>query len=283
MKRSLQIGLVVLSLFGLVASASAGGNKNGGNNNGGNRNGGNSGMRQQGGSSDKVAPKFNRDSLKKIAHPNGSRNNGEKQKHQDNFASNKPQLNSEFTKIATAQQMANQRPSWNSPNNNSASYTRPPVDGRVQTPDQPKRVPNRPGYVWVNDHFERVKVGDAPRNPGAGSFASDNVRDHRDNAKPTYGYPGYGQGYPGHHGRPNGSLSNQPGGVSVTTTPGGNTRDNAIIGEGPGLHTLVNGFKDLITTEVGDNSRPAVVDHRWPAGTRDHRTPPTKGRGKNGR
>lgn len=239
MKCALLTAVVVLSVFGLVASASAG-----------------------------------------QKHRNRDENNSNSEKYRQNSNSNsQSKLNfiQKFNKSQT-QNSQNIRPSWKAngdsfgTSNGNAEHKkhgkkhqqqmqldpgRP--DGRVQVPDiatpQLPLPPSRPGYVFVNGHWERAKVGSATT--GNPINASVEVRDHRA-VEPT-GTSGRG-GRPGHGGyfpsTPKDS-STSSGGVMVTDSPPRDLTGQTVYGEGPGLHSLWD-FVHMDFPEL----RLTTTDHR---------------------
>ncbi len=117
-------------------------------------------------------------------------------------------------------------------------YQRPQLDpgrpdGRVETPDvTPAQTQplSRPGYIFVNGHWERAKPGVATT--GNTTNATVEVRDHRV-VDPRH---------QGHHGHRNPST---PDGTTVTDSPPQDLTGQTVYGEGPGLHSLwpIKGFK----------------------------------------
>ncbi len=148
-------------------------------------------------------------------------------------------------------------------------------DGRVPTPDVATPVPpapvnGRPGYVWVNGHWEREKAnGTSISTPGGPLNATVEIRDHQSLGTPNVGTSGqsygpYGQGH-GYGVKPppvgnNGSVQ-----VSDSQRP---PRDNTIYGTGIGIGDLIN-----------IHNPKTIIDHLSPGGfkttpnPRDHRKP----------
>jgi hypothetical protein len=181
---------------------------------------------------------------------------------------------------------------------------------------EPVTPPSRPGYVWVNGHWERAK---APKQPTmivdpiptqGGPVVRDHrdgiganggvtvtttqggpiVRDHRKSTtifNPTGGKTWTVAPTVRDHRTitPPPLASGQGGGVTVTTTPGGGTRDNAITGGGPNpLELLAEGaakvgnvfgigYGEVTSGNGSAPSGPTIRDHRTPAPVvRDHRS-----------
>jgi hypothetical protein len=218
-------------------------------------------------------------------------------------------------------------------------------DDRVPV-DEPVTPPSRPGYVWVNGHWERERASTKPtvivdpiqtqstivvrdhrtvkppfvsggQGQGGVTVTSGNgpiIRDHRDSSTSNGGVTvtsGAGPTIRDHRDsvtifNPTGSKvwtagptvrdhrtitppplagKNGQGGVTVTTTPGGGSRDNAITGSGPNPLDLLAegaakvgnvfgiGYGEVTSGDGSAPSGPIVRDHR-PAGpvVRDHRT-----------
>jgi hypothetical protein len=162
-------------------------------------------------------------------------------------------------------------------------------DGRV--PVEPTTPPARPGFVWVNDHWERERAPKPLGNPNGSTWTDNygpNVRDHRTSPPPPMGnFPGAVRDH-----RSNASM---PGGVTVTST--GRPRGNSIptfqdplmdalsrgaSAVGKGASSVGSALGDLFSTEVGDppqqGTGPVIRDHRtpppsnFPGTIRDHRT-----------
>ncbi len=140
-------------------------------------------------------------------------------------------------------------------------------DDRV--PVEPTHV-TKDGFVWVNNHWERVKAGQTNTVVDP-TLTGPTVRDHR--TLTTGGFNGVVRDH-------RGSTSNAPGGVTVTTTPNGNRKQTipTLSGPGPidalgnGLSALGSAVKDVLTTTMGDDSN--VHDHRtsnFSGNVRDHR------------
>ena len=183
-------------------------------------------------------------------------------------------------------------------------------DGRVPVAE-PITPPRRPGFVWVKDHWERARTPKLIVDPVT-TQDGPVVRDHRDGLGSNGGVTVTTQGGPivrDHRSsatifNPNGGkvwtagttvrdhrtitpppLSNGQGGVTVTTTPGGGKRDNAITGSGPNPLDLLAegaakvgnvfgiGYGEVTSGDGSAPSGPTVRDHRT-AGpvVRDHRT-----------
>jgi hypothetical protein len=202
MKRLLLTAVVVLSL---VATASAGQknrnrNNDQENNNSNSNNGGN---------------------FKKYLQNNGGNS---KFKFAQKFNQQQDQQSSE----SSNNQFKKQGKKW--------QYQRPQLDpgrpdGRVETPNvtpaetQPL---SRPGYIFVNGHWERAKPGVVTT--GNTTNATVEIRDHRYVEPSGHGSGQYGYGKP--------FYPTTPSGTTVTNSPPRDLTGQTIYGEGPGLHSV---------------------------------------------
>jgi hypothetical protein len=146
-------------------------------------------------------------------------------------------------------------------------------DGRVPTPDVATPVPpapanGRPGYVWVNGHWEREKAnGTSINTPGGALNATVEIRDHRTPGTTPAGRPGHGTYGQGHgYGVKSPPVGNN-GSVQVSDSPR-RPQDNTIYGTGIGIGDLIN-----------IHNPKTIIDHLSPGGfeaasnPRDHRKP----------
>lgn len=263
MKRALLTAVVVLSVIGLVASASAG-------------------------------------QKHPYRDPNNS-NDGNLQKYAQNPSSN---LQSKLNFVQKfnqpqAQNSQNIRPSWKangdtfgtsdgnaSPKKHGKKHQqqmqldpgRP--DGRVQVADVAPPVATlppsyaRPGYVFVNGHWERAKAnGTSVSTPGGPLNATVEIRDHQSVVTTTSaGSSGRGSNVPygsydGHKPPPVGNNSS----VQVTDSQG-RPRDNTIYGTGPGLYDFLKIHDPRLLWEYRPGAGFTAPQHP----SRDHRTPNDK-------
>ena len=180
---------------------------------------------------------------------------------------------------------------------------------------EPVTPPSRPGYVWVNGHWERAKAPTKPTMVVDPILTQGGpvVRDHRDSTTGNGGVTVTTQGGPNIRDhrksttifnptggktwtvaptvRDHRTITPPPlasgqghGGVTVTTTPGGGTRDNAITGSGPNPIELLAegavkvgnvfgiGYGEVTSGNGSAPSGPTIRDHRTPGPiVRDHR------------
>jgi WXXGXW repeat (2 copies) len=109
-----------------------------------------------------------------------------------------------------------------------------------------------PGFVWVNNHWERAKAISGTAGSSATSGGGTvGVRDHRNGGNVNVRDHRNGVNYP-------------QGNVAVGITPGGNTRETWVVGVGESpVDKAVNWLIDLFDgTEFHPGSVPPDRDHR---------------------
>jgi hypothetical protein len=249
-----------------------------------------------------------------------SRNNNQNQDQQQDQQQNQQRK-------FNVQSLLNGQPDWQSLIKKHKKHDQPVTPLDPGRPDdrvpvaEPVTPPSRPGYVFVDGHWERDRAPKSPKvivdpvtpqdapivrdhrtikppalsnGQGGVTVTSGNgpvVRDHRNSTtifNPTGGKV-WTAGPTVRDQRtitpPPISSGNGRGGVTVTTTPGGGKRDNAITGSGPNPLDLLAegaakvgnvfgiGYGEVTSGDGSAPSGPIVRDHR-PAGpvVRDHRT-----------
>jgi hypothetical protein len=183
---------------------------------------------------------------------NGNSNQGVSQ---NGNANRRPKLNAVQQLIQQhGHSQHNNHPVWNQNGGHTNHHQEPAQldpgrpDGRVEVADVAAPVqtppPSRPGYVFVNGHWERATANSAAM-IGTPTNASVEIRDHRTDQPTNHGArPGTGYYQP--------TTSD---GTTVTDSPPRDLTGQTVYGEGPGLHSLwpIRGFE---ADNVG------VRDHR---------------------